>query len=94
MTVISTQLTVPQVVFQTITGSSTYSAALVQGTAPATVTAGATTGIVAQTTLATSSVSGALAGTTTPAQFTGAADRNGVAGGVIGAAVLFAVMVL
>jgi len=77
------------VVFQTITGSSI---GLVAGVAPATPTAGAGAGAAATSVYTTPTYGVAASGTGVgPAQFTGAASKGGVAAGVLGAAVAFAV---
>jgi hypothetical protein len=99
--VISTALTVPQVVFSTITAGASASggAALVPGTAPASVPAGATTPAApAQTTFASVITSGAAnrtqPATTSPVPFTGAGSQLSTtfAGALV--AVVFAVFAM
>jgi hypothetical protein len=94
-TIISTNVVVPQVVFQTITGTSS-GAVLVTG-APAIANAGvATVSTASHTTFAVSSIAnGTIKASSTPThQTTSSAGKNTMAFGSILAAVFFAVMIL
>jgi len=94
--VLSTQLVVPQVVFQTVTGTSTAGAQLVVGTpTPAAVPAGAATyPAAAATTIATVPISNGTAAPTSPPAFTGASTRTTTTFGTLLAALLFAVFAM
>ncbi|KAL2062088.1 hypothetical protein VTL71DRAFT_6354 [Oculimacula yallundae] len=93
--VLSTYITVPQVVFQTVTGTSTISADLVAGTpapAPAATTPAVQTPVVAPTVSRTGSAG--LGATQTPLPFQGAAAQMSFGFSAVFGAVVVAVLAL